>query len=335
MLRIRHGWLAVVLAVGAVSACKKDDKSDPVAGALGGSAVPGTSASPASGDDLALLPVDSEIVIGINVAQLQDSALWKQFVGPALDKARTQGKVDKLKEIQDKCGFDPVTSIKSVSIGVKNTSNDKPDGVFVVHGVDKAKAASCVDKMKAEAAANGTEITKDGDVYLVKNKDKGDTTGIVFVNDTTAVMVVGDKGATAASVKAVAAGGGALKTSPTFVEMYSKVKTTDSVWFVVNGKLLEKAAAIGTKPKAVFGSLNVSDGLALDTRIKVDSPDVAAQLAGKIKEQTAQAAAMVDKIDVASDADVVKLNVVLSNQKLQALITQFGALFGLGGLGSH
>ena len=44
--------------------------------------------------------------------------------------------------------------------------------------------------------------------------------------------------------------------------------------------------------------------------------------------------AMVDKIDIANDADVVKMNIVLSNQKLQALITQFGALSGLGGLGA-
>jgi len=334
MLRIRHGWFAVVLAVGAISACKKDEKADPAAAGGGGAAAVGASAAAASGDDLSLLPVDSELVLGINVGQIQDSALWKQFAAPALDKARTQGKLDKLKEFQDKCGFDPTTSIKSVSVGLSNPGDDKPSGVVVIHGIDKAKAFACADKMKDDAAAKGTEVTKDGEVYLLKEKDKSETTGIMFVNDTTAVMVVGEKGATAAGVKAVVAGGSALKTSPAFVEMYSKVKTTDSVWFVINGKLLEKAAAIGTKPKAMYGSLNVSDGLALDMRMKLDSPDVAAQMAAKFKEQSAQAAAMVDKIDITNEADVVKMNLVLSNQKLQALVTQFGALFGLGGLGT-
>jgi len=333
MLRIRHGWFAVVLAVGAISACKKDEKAD-LAAAGGSAAAVVASAPAASGDDLSLLPVDSEVVVGVNLGQIQGSVLWKQFVAPALDKARTQGKLDKLKDFQDKCGFDPTTSIKSISLGFSNTASDTPSGVIVVHGLDKAKSLACAEKMKDDPSAKEAQVTKEGDVYLIKDKEKGATTGVMFANDTTAVMVIGEKAATAAGVKAVVAGGSALKTSPTFVEMYSKVKTTESVWFVVNGKLLEKAAAIGAKPKAIYGSLNVTDGLALDTSIKVDSPDVAAQMAAKFKEQSVQAQAMVDKIDIANDADVVKMNIVLSNQKLQALVTQFGALFGLGGLGA-
>jgi hypothetical protein len=337
MLRIRHGWLAVMLAMSVVSACKKDEKSD-TSGGVSGGGVAGAiakAADTASGDDLALLPADSEVVVGINVGQIQGSGLWKQFVAPQIDKARTQNKMEKYNELKDKCGLDPLATLKTVTFGFRNTSGDKPDGVIVIHGLDKAKALACPDKMKEDIASHGTEVTRDGDTVLVKNK-QGDTFGIAFANDNTAVVVLGDK-ATAAGVKAVMAGGSALKTSPAFVAMYSKVKTGDSVWFLVNGKLLDQGAMVlGAKPQAAFGSLNVTDGLSLDTRMRLDSADAASQAAAKLKAQTAQIEAMVDKVDVGSDADQVKISVVLSNAKLQALITQFAPLFGLGGLaGQH
>jgi len=318
MLRIRHGWVVALLAVSAVTACKKDDKSD-IAAAVGGPGGAGASAGKSSGDDLSLLPVDAELVVGINVGQIQQSA-----------KARDQHKMGKLNDVKEKCGFDPSTAIKSVAIGLKGFAAEKPDGVVVVHGLDKAKTIACTDKMKDEITADGSEITHDGDVTLVKNK-QGETVAVAFANDSTMVMVIGAN-ANAAGVKTVLAGGSALKTSPAFVEMYGKVKTTDSVWLLGSGGLMDKASAIGAKPKGVFGSLNVTDGLALDAALKFETPDAAAQVASKLKQQSQMAVTMVDKIDVTSEGDLAKISVVLSNQKLQALISQVGAMFGLGGM---
>jgi hypothetical protein len=118
--------------------------------------------------------------------------------------------------------------------------------------------------------------------------------------------------------------------------MYGKVKTSDSLWFLLNGnsKVFEKVAAMGIKPKAVFGSLNVTDGLSLDMRMRMETPDAASQLANMGKAQIQQAAKMFDQIDVNADGSDVKFTVVLSNQKLQALISQFSGMFGgLGGMG--
>jgi len=91
---------------------------------------------------------------------------------------------------------------------------------------------------------------------------------------------------------------------------------------------------IGAKPKGVFGSLNVTDGLSLDTKIQVETADAATAVAADLKQKSQMAATMVDKLDVTSEGDLVKVSVVLSNQKLQALIAQFGAMFGLSGLGA-
>ncbi|HEX2687267.1 MAG TPA: hypothetical protein VHN14_11645 [Kofleriaceae bacterium] len=327
MVRIRHGWFVVVLGLGLafVTACKKDDSAADKAGGKGGQS--GKSGKSSSGEDLSLLPVDSEVVLGINVAQVQQSALWKQFVEPKLVSGEAQ---KKLAEFKDKCGFDPMTSVKTVSVGLKVVGN-KPDGAVVLHGIDQAKTWACIDKMKDEMARDGTEFSRDGDVGLLKSKT-GDQTAFMFVNDSTVLGVLGDK-ANAAGVKGFAASSSALKTSPAFVDMYGKINAGDSVWFVVNGKLLDKAP-LPVKPKALFGSVNVTDGLKLDLRMRLESPDAATQFANLAKGQAQQAAKMFDQIDVTSEGTEVKFSIVLSNQKLQDLVKQFAGMAGmLGGMG--
>lgn len=334
MVRIRQGWLVAALAVSvSAGACKKkDDNKAPAAGSAAGSAQttptaekPATPAGAPAGasDDLSLIPIDSEMVMGLNFAQLQKSALWKKFVEPQLMKAEAQEKLGKFK---DACGFDPLTSITSVSLGMKGIGGDKPDGVFVVHGVSKDKSLACLDKFKAEAEKDGAKVVNDGDVVTVTNPD-GEPVAFTFVSGDTLVGVVGSN-ANTAGVKAAAAGGSALKTSPAFVEMYGKIKTQDSLWLSMNGssKAFDQMAGMGFRPKAVFGSINVTDGLTADMNMRLESPDKATQIAAMLNQQAAQVKPMVDKLDVSSDAADVKVSLGLSAAKLDALINQFGAL---------
>jgi hypothetical protein len=312
MLRIRHGRLALVIGLGlAFAACKKDG-----AGAAGGG----------SDEDLSLLPADSELVLGINVEQVQQSALWKQFVEPKILASNDTTK--KMADFKAKCGFDPMTAVKSMSVGLKGLS-DKPTGTVVVHGLDKGKLWSCLDTMKDEIKADGTEFTRDGDVAIFKNPKVNETYAVTFVNDSTMIAVIGDQ-ATPDGVKAAATGKSALRTSPQFVEMYKKVKTSDSLWGLMNGnsKAFEKMGSLGIKPKAMFGSLNVTDGLAVDLQMRLETPDAATSLATLAKGQLDQAKTMVDKAEVTSEGTDVKFTIVMSSQKLQSLLQQFGPMLG-------
>lgn len=336
-MRIRHGWLVAALALSlSAGACKKKEENKPAQPAGGPAATTPTPAekpatdkpaeAPAAvagaSDDLSLLPVDSEVVMGLNFAQLQKSVLWKKIVEPQLAKSDVQQKLGKFK---DTCGFDPISAVTSISMGVKGVGQDKPDGVFVVHGPEKSKVMGCLDKVKAEAEKEGTTITIDGDIVTFKGKD-GDPLAFTYVNDSTVVGVVGTQ-ATPDGVKKAAAGGSALKTSPAFVEMYGKIKSQDSLWMLMNGnsKAFDQAAGLGFRPKAVFGSVNVTDGLTLDMNVRLESPEKATQFAGMMKQQAGQLAPMVDKLDINSDAADVKVAVAMSSQKLDALIQQFGA----------
>jgi hypothetical protein len=84
------------------------------------------------------------------------------------------------------------------------------------------------------------------------------------------------------------------------------------------------------KPKAVFGSVNVTDGLTVDMRIRLGSPDEATQLVTMAKGQTSnpQVKQMFDKLDVTSDGSDAKIAVAMSNQKLQQLMGLVGGMMG-------
>jgi hypothetical protein len=334
MLRTRIGWLAAIAALGlATGACKKNDnKAGTGSGATTTTATPAagdkTAATPvavAGGDDLALLPVDSEMVMGLNFAQLQQSALWKQYAPKLMEKAAGD-----LADFKASCGFDPLEVIKSVSLGMKGFGGATPDGAVVVHGPEKAKVMACLEKMKPEAEKKGSEITVDGDVFMIKDKG-GQSTAFTFINDTTLLGVIGSN-ASKDSVLAAAKGGSALKTSPAFVEMFSKINTGDSLWMLMNGNspAFSKMGAMGVKPKAVFGSVNVTDGLTLDMRIRLGSPDEAKQLVTMLQGQinNPQVKQMFDKLDVAQDASDAKFAVAMSNQKLQQLTSMLGGMMG-------
>ncbi len=340
MVRTRTVLLAAVVALGlGGAACKKGDDAkkmdDKTAPAGGGSAVavpgtklgaPPTGMSEANASDLALLPVDSEMVIGLNFAQLQQSALWKQFSPKLMDKISSN-----LADFKALCGFDPMDSFKSMAMGMKNLGGGgTPDGAIVVHGPDKAKMMACFDKSKADASKKGTEMTVDGDVVLVKNKD-GTTAAFTFVNDSTMVGVIGAKG-TKEGVMDAAKGASALKSSATFVDMYSKINTGDSLWMLINGNspALAKAGAMGVKPKAIFGSLNVTDGLTMDVRIRMGTPDEAKSFVSMAQGQVGnpQVKQMFDALDVTNDANDARISVKMSAAKLQALIGMVGGMVG-------
>ncbi|HEY1557054.1 MAG TPA: hypothetical protein VGF94_19600 [Kofleriaceae bacterium] len=338
MVRIRSGWVVALAVLGlGASACKKNDDKGAASGDKTAEHKPGGGGAGDKGggggggvanDDLALLPVDSEAVVGINFGQLQQSELWKEFVAPKLTGSDFAG----IQKFKDLCGFDPLESLKTVSFGLKGLggSGDDVNGVIVVHGYDKAKSMSCFDKDGVtEAEKDGTKVNIDGDVVLITDK-KGKQIGFTFVNDTTAIAVLGPDATTKDGIKKIAAGGGSLAKSQTVVDLYGKIKTADSLWFLVNGNapFMSKAGSLGVKPKAVFGSLNVTDGLSLDLHMRLNTPDEAGNLVSMAKGQLGQAKQFFDKIDVTNDGADVLIAIAMSKDKLKSLVGMMAGMMG-------
>lgn len=319
---IRQRWTVVVLGAvlgSSLAACKKDEGASQDKG--------GTSASSggsAKADDLSLLPADSEVVGGINFGQIQQSPMWSTVIAPKM--AARQGKLD---EFKAKCGMDPLKLFTSIAFGAKSVTTDKPSVVIVAHGVDKAKVLECIDKNKDEITKDGSQMTRDGDFVVLKDK-RGDPATIGFVDNSTAILVAGENG-TPAGVKAAIGGKAALKDSAAFLDMYKKITTTDSLWIMANGKVMEQLPMLGGAV-AAYGSLNLTNGVSLDGRVKFDKPEAATQAAALLNGQSKQAQSFVDKAEFTSEGPEVHGSIVISAQKLTQLTPFLGmAMPGMGG----
>ena len=319
---LRQRWVVAVIALSlGTIACKKKEEAKTDQGSGATTSDPGVAkkdpaTAPAAGD-LGLIPVDSEAVFGVNWSQLQASGLWKQFVEPEMKKDAEFTK--NMEMFKERCGFDPMTSAKHVAIGMKGLGGDMPEGIMVIHGFDKAKAMACADKWQAEAAKEKVTITKDGDVVLAKD-DSGEGAGFMFISDNRMLVVIG-KNVDTAAVKKAAQGGSTLSTSAAFVDMYGKINKDQSLWFLVNGnsKIFEDAAQLGLRPKAVFGSVNVTDAITADARARLESADEATKTVANFGGQVKAMAGMFDKLDMTADGADVKLSAAASNAKLQSL----------------
>jgi hypothetical protein len=221
-----------------------------------------------------------------------------------------------------------MTAVSNVTLGMRDLASRKGDGVMVVHGLDKAKAMSCVDQMKDELAQEKVEVSKDGDVLIMKGDRPDETSALTFIDDKTALIVIGPK-ANKAGVLEAAQGKSALTSSKEFSDMYGRVKTGDTLWILVNGSaepVANMLSKLDVKTKAVFGSVNMTDGLAIDMRMRVESADQAETVAKLIGSQVAPFEQMADKVDIKSDGADVRTQISLSAEKLRTLQGMLGGL---------
>ena len=275
-------------------------------------------------DDLALVPADSDFVLGIDVARIQRSGLWKQFVAPAVANAAH------LQEFTSECGFDPIASLASVTVGIKHVGDGSPmTGAIVVHGFAKAKAIACITKMHDkmhDRHGEGAQITMDGDVVLIGH-GSGPGAALMFIDDTTALVVLGPD-ATKEGVARIAAGDRGAG-SPAYADLIREINTDDALWVAVtDGSPLlahmnvEIAQHTPIQLHALYGSIDVTDALVINAGARTGSPELVAKLVADIqKKLDAQrdVSRYFDQLDVNADGGDVIVSVAINSGQLMAL----------------
>lgn len=312
-------WLVAIALLG----CGEKKDADPATGDPAGNGTakppPVTPKPAAVTADLAMLPIDSDLVIGANVSQLVNSAVWKQLLEPML---ATNTFTEKLGELKSRCGgLDPLATVERLTAGVKGLgAEDKPGGVVVVHGLDKAKTVACIESEAKDKA----EVTRDGDVTILKTA-RGDVIAFQFTSDRDAVVVFGPN-ANGAAVKTAIAGGGALPKTAAFLELFDRVDTAHTGWIVMNGnsKAFDAVAQLGMKPKAMYGSANATDGVTVDMRMKMASASDATKLSNLVNQQVKPMAGMLsfDKLEITPENDDLVLAIGVTAAKLPQLVKQ-------------
>lgn len=295
--------------------------------ALGPTAAPRQIASRSVADaDLAYVPADADAVFGFNFTQLQHSALWQQFVAKELASSA------ELKEFAADCGFDPMLSLSHVTAGLQ-TRDGAVNGTVVVHGFDKAKVLACFStRAVPELDKAGPHVAMDRGVALIDSPDRKSHFGFTFLDDSTALVVIGAAAETRQGILDVASGNHGLRGTPGFSDALTDVNTDASMWAMLS----DASPVVGTVNGAIspytqqklgtlYFSLNVTDALALDAGVHLGSP---ADVARAVATITSQIDAVdpnktlrqyFDQLDVFADGSDLIFSVAIAGDQLLPL----------------
>lgn len=314
----RHCMVVSLALLAGTAACKKE----------GGAAGSGGSA----GDDLNVVPADSDIVMNIDLAKLRASGVYKEFGEKLLSKVTKD-----VSEFKETCGFDPVETVKSFSLGIK-LLDDKGRGSVVIHSsAPKDKLKACLEKSKAKAEAKGTTITIEGDIAYLTSKDNDGFVALTFLGSDGVVALINDTAWTKEKVEAALKGGGSIKSNKPVMDMIGSLKKDQTLWFYLNGasKIAKQAEQAGIKAQGFFGSLNVTDGLSIDFRARMATAEEAKATADALKGQLTQAQMFFTKIESRADGSDFRVDAELTGSQLKGVASMAGMGGGGGGGGDH
>jgi hypothetical protein len=303
-IRSRVTVAVLVLAAALGAACKKDKKES-----AGGAAA----AAPASDElkgMLAMIPVNSDGVLGLDLAKLRGSELYKSYQ-KQVETLAAEG-LDQVKQL---CGFDPLPKIQKLVVG--GVGNQRTgDATAIVKGLDKAETLGCLQKAAAQAQ-NDFKVTVDGDYAIVETLEKpgtdlvaaaqvdagaapaapptatpvvGESVSLQFTDASTVVIARrGGKAVDKAGLAAIIGGtaGDSISKSPGFMEMIDAVDTDAVIWFVINGKAdaVQKAGRGFLSFDAAFGHVQVTSALDVSVNLRLESDAAAERFAQMSQRQ--------------------------------------------------
>ncbi len=333
---------ALALSLLVAPACSKDKKGDKgetaekaseskaKSGEKTSAEKKGSPGALAPADVLSHFPADTEIVISFNVAGLTGSSMWKQYGEAAMANASKE-----LGEFKDTCGFDPITTLKSMHVGINSAKSDDP--VLIVNGFARGTLMDCAKKM-SEKEGEKVKITEDGK-FTVLTGDDG-TTAVAWINDTTLIVV--PKKNDKAYLQARLDGKDGLKGNTAFTATAAKAKQGAPIWFAGNFAEGSPAAsgmgAMGAAPKGFYGSIGFSDGIDFALGMSFADAAAAEQTLGMAKSMLPMAKGplgpagdILDKLQLATkDADMT-IGLKLTDADVEKLKGAAGGI--LGGMG--
>ncbi|MDB4960339.1 MAG: hypothetical protein JWP01_338 [Myxococcales bacterium] len=319
---MRHRLLLVgVLLFGG---CYKAERGTGATTAPSNTARAGVDYSATLADPIGFLPIDSEVVVSLDAEQLRGSEIWRM-----LEPKLWASMGSSLAAFKVECGFDPVATVRGITIAAKGLKQDKPDAVVVVSGIDRARLTECMTRT-SKTGEKGIAIDKDG-VITMGNPQDG-RVALAFVDASTVVAQVGAL-ASHDGLFAILKSGAPLRKSPAFVELIGQVNLEASLWTVVNGNssLFEQAASLGVKPKAIFGSVGLTKGLDASLRFRLSTPQEAQSITTMAQGQLSMAVNFFEKLEITQDnADVVVI-AVMTEAQLQNVVSLLGGMMGSAG----
>jgi hypothetical protein len=311
-------YVLVALAiVGSFAACRRAPVAGPPANQA---AAPDYRAT--ADDELGFLPVDSEIVAGIDMNSLRRSQLWQKF-----EPMFVSALGDDLAKFKTACGFDPLKTTERITIALKERGANEYRGVVVIRGVDTTRVREC---LTSEVQKNGGKAVNDRGVVIVTQPSQPGTTLAVGVVGTSTMVVEMDAVTSFDSLNAVLAAGAPLRKSTAFMALQARREPGAAVWFMANGnsKAFDQMRGMGFSPKALDGTLAVTDRFSGVLRMTMGNPSEASRMQVEFDKIKGMITPMVDKFETRATGDVLTIQAVITEAQLRNMLGMLGGMLG-------
>ena len=347
-------WVAVAAGTVAFAGCKKDEKkvdpktaggsgvandvtTPPAEAPAGGGAAVAMPPGARAGLDklLAAVPVDSEIVMGLDFDRLRASTL----VGPLMDEFTKMNNKNMGFDMKAECGIDAGKLASLAVLGMKIKDQDNVQVAGVITGVPKAQMVPCLEKAKGKMEKQGAKVTVDGAYTFMQSQEAGKKSyaGMGFLDDNTMVMKAGTEPVDKAALDkmATAKPGTGLTGSAEFMGMVGNINTGATIWALVNGQapMLAKSPV---KFKSAFGSIDITDGVVADGRMRMNTPAEATDIATKFGSQITQLKGMglADTAEATADGSDLRIKVTMKKEHVDRIKQMVGGMMAgmMGGM---
>ncbi len=304
----------------------------------------------ASKEDLALVPQDTEIVVGVNLARMRGTAMWKKFMDLAMSQEQSKKSYE---EFNKACvDFGAADGPESLFVALPQMTNSTKDGAVIIRlktAIDDARLQKCGefiaskngDKM-VSSDYNGKKIYNGGSV----DADKG---GVTLLDSKTIAF-----GSGAWIKKVIDIAGGkeqaTAKKNEALMALVKRAKTSEAIWAAGT---VPQAARDGLKGnpqmaamssmKAAFGSIDFASGLSLDGNVDLGSDADAKSLNEMATAQLGEAkkspqvmmlgiASMLEPIKTEAKGPTFHISVAYNQQQVDEMVSRFqGLMKGFGG----
>lgn len=270
-------------------------------------------------DPLAFVPTDSTMIIGVDVAKLRSTPLWRDHFEPALRKFPSAAT-----HINPDCDVDPITDIDRLTAAQRGVGG--PRITFVIDGVDITKKLLCLGpelkfregvKFSPEDAARlGTEAAT-GLIYSLRR-----ATPSALVVDLTLDNTPGQIRALTQDVP--------LRSVPAFMDVFNHLPTSSTAWMIVDLTKGDYAPA-GEKMKATYFAmtLTVTDHIELTADAYLANENVASKLTAIWEKDLAEWRPLVDRLEVRALGTTMHVEASGTVQQVNAIAAQQGVNISL------
>jgi hypothetical protein len=271
-------------------------------------------------DELGFLAVDADLVIGLDLVAVRRSQLWRAFE-PQIDALMRQAE----QAFGAGCS-ELMAKMERMTMALKVRSREDISGVFVMRGGDMNAVLDCSAK---NASRSGKTATLDRGVLVLAKPDKPFGSASRAINASTLVGHL-DQNPSHDSLAAVLATGVPLRSSKTFMSMYERREPGAALWGIANGNapIFAGMASSGMRPRAIDGTLVVTDKLTLTFRMTMPGVAEAANVVSEVDKLKAMVTQYIERLDATNTGPVAQVEVVITEAQLRALVAMLGGLTG-------